>query len=291
MTRPIALGLLLCLSGTVHAQEPTQPSDVPRTERAEPRLQLRAVTELGFLGVHAHGYRSGTAGTLFNFREEGGQDVLFSFARLSAELTWSGRHTAVLLVQPLELNTEVVFERDVTVDETTFPAGTPMNLRYSFPFYRASYLYDLLAGPGRELAVGGSLQIRDATIVFTSADGRLRRDNRDVGPVPLLKARGRWELGPRYWLGFEADGIYAPIQYLNGSDNEATGALLDLSLRGGVRLTDAVEVFLNLRYLGGGARSTDEEEALREPGNGFTSNWLDFTSVSLGAAYRLPVSD
>jgi hypothetical protein len=58
-----------------------------------------------------------------------------------------------------------------------------------------------------------------------------------------------------------------------------------------VRLTDAVEVFLNLRYLGGGARGTDEEEALREPGNGFSSNWLDFTTVSLGAAYRLPVSD
>ncbi len=291
MTRRIALGLLLCLSSAARAQEPTRPSDVPREERAEPRLEFRAVSELGFLGVHAHSYRSSTTGTLFDFREEGGQDVLFSFARLSAELTWSGRHTAVLLVQPLELNTEVVAARDVTVDETTFPAGTPLNLRYSFPFYRASYLYDLLEGPGRELAVGGSLQIRDATIVFTSADGRLRRDNRDVGPVPLLKVRGRWDVGRHYWLGFEADGIYAPIQYLNGSDNEATGALLDLSLRGGVRLTDSVDVFLNLRYLGGGARSTDEDEDAREPGDGFTSNWLDFTTVSLGAVYRLPVED
>ncbi len=284
MIRGITLGALLCLAGTAHAQE-------DRPTRAEPALQLSAVSELGFVDVHANSVRFSTSGTLFRYTEEGGQDILYPWMRLSAELTWRGRHTAILLYQPLEVNTQVVLQRDLVVDDLTFVAGTPMDLRYGFPFYRASYLYDLLEGPGRELAVGGSLQLRNATIVFSSADGLLRRANRSLGPVPLLKVRGQWDLGPRYWWGFEADGIYAPIQYFNGSDNEATGALLDLSVRGGVRLSDSVDVFLNLRYLGGGARSTEDDPEKIDFGDGYASNWLDLASVSLGARYRLSVED
>jgi hypothetical protein len=280
MTHGLTLGLLLCLAGAARAHEPD-----------EPRLQLRAVGELGFVGVHANVARFSTTGTLFRYTEEGGQDLLYPWRRLSAELTWSGRHTAILMYQPLEIDTQVVLRRDVVVDDLTFPAGTPVDLRYGFPFYRASYLYDLLKGPGRELSVGGSLQLRDANIVFSSADCELRRAHRSLGPVPLLKVRGRWALGRSYWWGFEADGIYAPIEYLNGSENEATGALLDLSLRGGVRLTDSVDVFLNLRYLGGGARSTEEDPEDIEFGDGFASNWIDLATVSLGAVYRLPVDD
>ncbi len=285
MKRGIVLGVLLCLSVAARASEP---ADVPRPE---PRLVFRAVSELGFVDVLANSVRFGSDGTLFRYPEEGGQDLLYPWLRLSAELTWHGRHTAVLLYQPLRVATEVVLQRDVVVDGLTFPANTPVDLLYDFPFYRASYLYDLLPGAGRELSVGGSLQLRNATLTFTSADGTLRRANRSLGPVPLFKVRGRWALGGPYWWGFEADGIYAPIQYLNGSDNAATGALLDVSVRGGVRLTDTVEVFLNLRYLGGGARATEDDPEKIDFGDGFASNWIDLATVSLGAVYHLPVED
>ncbi|WP_426756489.1 hypothetical protein [Myxococcus sp. Y35] len=208
--------------------------------------------------------------------------------RLSAELTLKGRHTVVFLYQPLAINTEVVLQRDVRIDALDFPAGTPLDVRYSFPFYRASYLYDLLSGPDGELSVGVSLQLRNASYVFTSADGTLRRTARDVGPVPLLKVRGRWGLGGGWWAGFEADGSYAPTAIINGdSDSNTTGALLDASLRGGVRITDSVEAFLNLRYLGGGARGTSDDNE-DEIGDGFTSNWIDTATIGLGFSYRLP---
>jgi hypothetical protein len=58
-----------------------------------------------------------------------------------------------------------------------------------------------------------------------------------------------------------------------------------------VRLTGAVDVFLNLRYLGGGARGTDEEEAAMGLGDGYSSNWLNTASVTLGFLYRLPMDD
>ncbi|MBN1205901.1 MAG: hypothetical protein JXB05_13375 [Myxococcaceae bacterium] len=256
----------------------------------EPRFQVRAVGELGFLDVHSHTVRYGQGGTLFRFTEEGGQDNLFLFTRLSAELSWRGRHTAVLLYQPIDLRGETLLSRDISFHDITFPAGTPLDVRYGFSFWRASYLYDLLSGPERELAVGASLQLRNATLTFTSADGLRRWASRDVGPVPALKVRGRYTFTWGAWLGLEVDGIYASGGFLNRDNTEDSfdAGLLDASVRAGMRVTDAVDVFLNLRYLGGGARGTDEEEAARGPGDGYSSNWLNTASVSLGFIYRLP---
>ncbi|GEN07680.1 hypothetical protein SAMN05443572_101304 [Myxococcus fulvus] len=259
--------------------------------RAEPRTSLRFVGELGFLDVLSHSLRQGRDGTLFRYTEDGGQDNLYTFVRLSAELTLGKRHTVGFLVQPLLFDTDVVLRRDVRIDALTFPEGTPLNVRYSFPFYRASYLFDLLGVSEDELAVGLSLQLRNANFVFTSADGTLRRATRDVGPVPLLKVRGKWALSERWWLGLEADGSYAPTALINGDDDsDTTGALLDASVRGGIRVTPQLEAFLNLRYLGGGARGVSDDND-DEFGDGFTSNWISTATVSLGFSYRMAVTD
>jgi len=83
----------------------------------------------------------------------------------------------------------------------------------------------------------------------------------------------------------EADGIYAPVSYLNGSDNEIVGAILDSSLRTGIKMKEPINIFLNLRYLGGGAVGTSEDN--QGPGDGFVENWLNFATVSLGCVYEL----
>lgn len=283
MDRLIPLALLLGLSTAAAAQE----------RPPEPRFQVRTVAELGFLDVHSNTVRYGQGGSVFRFTEEGGQDNLFLFTRLSAELSWRGRHTAVLLYQPIELRGETLLSRDITFFDTTFPAGTPLDVRYGFSFWRASYLYDILAGPEWELAVGASLQLRNATLTFTSADGSRRWSSRDVGPVPALKVRGRYAFTSGAWLGLELDGIYASGSLLNRSNAASSfeASLLDASLRAGMRLTGTMDVFLNLRYLGGGARGTDEDEAARGPGDGYSSNWLNTASVTLGFLYRLPTGD
>ena len=43
-------------------------------------------------------------------------------------------------------------------------------------------------------------------------------------------------------VGFEADGAYAPIKYINGDSSDVIGALLDASVRGGLILNDGTEV-------------------------------------------------
>ena len=80
----------------------------------------------------------------------------------------------------------------------------------------------------------------------------------------------------------EADGIYAPVSYLNGSDNEIVGAILDASFRAGTRVRRG-DLFVNVRYLGGGAVGTGTDDI--GPGDGYVKNWLHFLIGTLGFVY------
>lgn len=192
----------------------------------------------------------------------------------------------VILYQPLNLESENVIERDIVIDSMLFIKGTPVKFKYSFPFYRASYLFDLKKEENKEIALGLSLQIRNANITFESADGAQLRTKRDVGPVPILKFRHKLPIGDKFWWGSEFDGFYAPVSYLNGSDEEVVGAILDASLRAGIKIKERGNSFLNIRYLGGGAVGTsDDDLGLGE--DGFVENWLHFVTVSLGFSWDL----
>jgi len=250
------------------------------------KFGVRAVAEIGFLGVLGHKIQFSNNGTYFDFQKEGGQDVLFPVTRLSVELDLGKRNTFIFLYQPLRLETQALMSRDVIVDSLTYPKGSSVNLLYNFPFYRSSYLRKFFHNNDKyNFEFGASVQIRNTTITFESTDGTRFRTNRNVGIVPILKTRGGIQLSNWVDIELEADGFYAPISYLNGSDNEVIGAILDASLRTGVKLSELhpVKAFLNLRYLGGGAVGTSDDDD--GPGDGYVRNWLHFTTVSLGFVY------
>jgi hypothetical protein len=247
---------------------------------------VRLIGELGFLAPLAHTIQFSKDGTRFDYVDEGGQDNLFFAARLSAELLLARRHAIILLYQPLNLQSEVLLGRDVLVDGQLFPADTGVRLRYGFDFYRVSYLYDFFGdNPRLEVSIGGSLQIRNATIDFRASDGSALRTRRDIGPVPALKARARYAFLCGAFLGLEVDGMYAPVKYLNARGSDVVGAIIDLSLRAGFAVTPRLDAFLNLRYLGGGAEGTGSRS--KGPGDGFTANWLHFLTVTLGFQWSL----
>jgi len=260
-----------------------KPAQVPASfgKTGEPFTQFRVISEFGFLVAVSHTIQFSKDGTKFDYVDEGGQDNAFLVTRHSAELELDRRHALVLLYQPLDIRTSVRLNRDVSVDGEVFARGTAMNLRYGFDFYRLSYIFDLLGDrPRDEISLGLSLQMRNAAIVFTSADGTQRRANRDVGPVPLIKLRGRWGVSERTWLGLEVDGIWAPIKYINGSDSDVEGALVDLSLRVGYRVVKSLDAFFNIRYLAGGAEGTSSDKS--GPGDGYNDNWLHFLTFTVG---------
>ncbi len=276
--------LLLSLIASPVAEAVTPTPDNSYLNNGDRPYAVHLNAEIGTLLPVSHKIQFDKGGTYFDYVKFGGQDNLFPFARFSADLDLGDRHTVVLLYQPLDLRTSVNLETDLVVDEATFLAGTPMDFRYGFSFVRGSWMYDVQPERRKELAFGLSLQIRNATIDFVSADGNLQRSNRNIGPVPILKTRIRQPVGKHAWWGFEADGFYAPVSYLNGDNNEVVGAILDASGRYGLTLNKGVDTFLNVRYIGGGAVGISDNST--GPGDGYTKNWLHFTSVSLGFALR-----
>lgn len=247
-------------------------------------LAVALDAEVGFLAPLANTIQFDHDGTKFDYVADGGQEILFPFARLQAGLDVGKRETFVFLFQPLDLQTQVVLDHDVTEDTVTFPAGSTLDLRYGFSFWRGTWLHELLPAADKELAIGLGLQLRDANIQFQSGDGTVRFSERDVGPVPLLAARTRLPIGKRGFFGAEASGSYAPIKYLNGANVDVVGALLDASVKGGFALQHGADVYACVRYIGGGAEGTS-----KNPdgfGDGYTANWLSFTSLSLGVDLR-----
>lgn len=238
-------------------------------------FNVRLVAEAGFFGVLSNEAAFGRDPSTIDFRQAAGQDNLQLYTRWSAELDLGRRHTFVFLIQPLSTEGTRTPSVDERFEDVTFRAGGPVRTRFSFPFYRLSYLYEVLQGEDGHLALGFTGQIRNAEYTYERLDGSAFARTSDVGFVPALKARGELAFDSGMFLGFEVDGIYAPISVLNGSDNETVGAIVDGSLRVGLNVHEQADVFLNLRYLGGGATNEDP--------NDYAKNWLHFVFVGLGA--------
>ncbi len=266
-----------------------EPSEQMARSVAQPTVEgmrLKLVSEFGLLSVLQNDYQGGRGATEFDFVEDGGQGLFNPFLRLSAEATWKERHTAIFLYQPIDLRTTVRLDEDVEVNNLVFPEGKTMDLRYGFDFFRATYHFDLFADPDIELGVGGGFQMRIAAVEFAPVDGSEGRFTRNLGPVPLLKVRGRYNWANGYWVGAEVDGFYANVSIANGDTNaDVTGAILDGSLRAGVHLRPGLDAFLNLRYIGGGAEGDDPDQ-MTEVDDGYNSNWLQAVTVSVGFIFE-----
>ncbi|HPB64725.1 MAG TPA: hypothetical protein PLD15_12215 [Mesotoga sp.] len=241
------------------------------------RFRLELDYESGFTGVIFHTVQFGQGGTVFNYVKDGGQDVLFPFERFTASVGID-RHTVYFLYQPLTVQTKVKLKSDLLVDDVLFPAGTGMVLNYGFPFYRLSYTYDVLRKGDSYLALGLSLQIRNADIYFESLDGTKFVANKNVGPVPVIKIKGELWFNNRVYIATDIDGFYASSSFFNGADFDFEGSVLDASLRGGLKLTDYLEAYLNLRFIGGTAKGVSKNA---DSPDGFTDNRLATINVSI----------
>jgi hypothetical protein len=252
--------------------------------RPDSPYQIILGAETGFLAVPAHTIQFGTKGSRFDYVTEGNQDVLFPFLRYTAEVIVKQKHGFTFLVQPLDIRTRALLTRDVTIDQAVFSNNTLINLRYGFTFYRGSYTYYFKNDAKGLLGAGLDFQIRNAAIEFESGDGKTYRNNDNIGPVPIIKLIGRRNFESGFWIGTELDGFYASSSFFNGADFKFVGAIWDLSLRCGLRTVYGSDLFLNVRYLGGGAYGTSQNN--EPPSDGFTDNWLNTFSVSLGAYIR-----
>jgi hypothetical protein len=270
--------LLLTIANTAFAEESN------KKQEQYPKMNLNA--EYGFLGVIDHKVQFSKNNTYFDYVKDGGQRNTFAVGKFSSDFEFNPQHSLVFLYQPLSLVTNAVLEKDMMQDNVTFTKNTPMKFLYDFPFFRGSYLYDFNDDTFEELAFGGSLQIRNASIEFESLDGSKLVSRRNIGPVPALKFRSKNRLGSNFWYGTEIDGFYAPIRYLNGGTTDVVGAILDANFKIGANLSDKYYPYLNLRYIGGGGDGTSNVR-YNEREDGYSNNWLNFVVVTLGVSTSL----
>ena len=269
--------------------------------RPDAPVNIELSSEAGFVKVLTHTITIGdpTANDAFDYVRQGGQEILAPFYRFTAEIGIGAQDTVTLLYQPLSLATQSRFDADVTLDGITFEAGQVVDITYDFPFYRVSYLHDFVRRADVELAAGMSLQLRNASVRFDSinqiANGSNDRElviSQNLGPVPIIKVRAGYHMPegliPGAFVELEADGFYASSRFFNGASYPFEGSIFDASLRAGFMPRPGLEVFGNVRLLGGGANGTrgDAREYWTESVGGYTDNFLTTLSFTVGARLR-----
>ena len=251
-------------------------------------------TEQGFIAILSHTYQNGTSaadpGSDFDFRNEGGQELLFPFARYSVGATIAGKHRVWFTYQPLEIVTNVTFKETREIGEFTFAAETPMELKYGFPFYRMSYTYDLLNNYDNAiLGVGAALQIRNASIVFKSIAGTATElyVSQNLGLVPALAIYSQYRFPFGLVLSADIAGTYASSELFNGANFEFEGSILDASLRMGYELPNGLELFGNVRFFGGTAKGLSQygNTYWTESTEKYTKNNIASLTASVGATW------
>lgn len=244
--------------------------------------------ETGIGKVLYHTIQIGESGTNFNYITQGGQELLFPYSRYVAGVVLGQTHNIRFLYQPLTIETNTRFQSGITVDDVTFAGGTPMALKYGFPFWRLSYTYDFIPGKKIDLGVGGSLQLRNASISFASLNGEDLTISQNLGPVPAINILGRYAFDSGLYINLEIVGLYASSAIINGADFEFEGSILDAAIRGGIELKNSVDAFVNLRFLGGSAKGTSEyaKDSWAESVTSYTSNYLATMALTLGVTVK-----
>jgi hypothetical protein len=254
---------------------------------AQVKTSVSAEAELGFVKIFYHTYRLGAiadGASVFDFVNQGGQEILYPFQRYTLEATLGNRNIIRFLYQPLQIDTELAFRSNVVLDGITFPANTPMRMTYSFPFYRITYLYRILNG-SFTVDAGAALQLRNASIRFARLDGLPGISvSQNLGLVPAVAVAAAWRPTSDFSLGMDATGLWASSSIINGANFQFEGSILDASLKAALTLAPGAQTFLNLRFLGGSA-SGISRYTRAEWSNSIspeTENRLATASVTLG---------
>lgn len=260
--------------------------DAPDSILGDGPAAVRLQADLGAVAQLSHRLQVGKGGSYVKIPSELGQDVLFPFTRFQVDLDLgrNRRHTVALLYQPLKFTSTVAPERDLQVGDRTFEAGRALDFQYSFPYWRLTWLYDLVPANATEVAFGLGLQLRNANIVYAAQDGSDVVSSRNIGPVPLLAFRSRGTLTGNLWFGAEVQGFWAPIKWINGSNTDVEGLIADSAVKVGLAGPKGADAYLAFRYIAGGAVGTSSNPDPYQ--DGYTRNWLHFGALSLGVALR-----
>lgn len=271
---------LLGATPTSAATKPKPAEPVPITilptapKPPAPRRFLDDLTidyETGALYVVQNDQRYGANGTFYTRSTVAQDRNLIAVQRVSAEARFADRHTVIFLYAPLDVSTRVTLDAPFTFRDTTFSAGRPVVHRYLFDGIRATYLYRFFENTSLKFDGGATLGVRNAEVSMLEASGDRFAAERDIGPVPALRGRLRYDAPNGLYALYDMDWLYTP----NGLTGGVRGGVVDTALTFGLPLQRGLDAFLRLRYLAGGAEVTSRD----------IFNWGQFVSATAGIRF------
>jgi hypothetical protein len=166
-------------------------------------------------------------------------DGPFLAGRVVLDWPLNEKHRLRFIVAPLRIDETGTASQPIVFQDTTFAPG-PIDVKYRFDSYRASYRYVFYARERWTLSGGGTLNIRDAEIRLQQ--GALTRAKTNTGVVPLLALEGEWRFAPGWYGLLDFEGLAAP-----------QGRAIDVALKLGYDITPNIAVAGGYRILDGGA--------------------------------------
>lgn len=178
-------------------------------------------------------------GTRFSLFDAAGEGPVTA-VRLELNWQFKPRHNLRIMLAPLVFKESIEFEQPVAFAGETFVANQPLDASYQFNSWRIGYHYSLINNERFSLQLGGTLKVREAEIRLEQ--GAVVSSDDDLGLVPLLHVAGEYQLGQRWTLGADLDGLAG-----------GPGRAIDLGVTLDYRLTDRFRVGADIRVLEGGA--------------------------------------
>ena len=165
-------------------------------------------------------------------------------ARLNLLWNLNDKHGVRVLLAPLSYEETGILNTNVNFAGASFQADQPVEARYKFNSWRASYRYLMVDSDRWNLWIGGTLKVRDAEIKLTQ-NGLTSSDD-DIGFVPLFYLASTYQFGERWSLKTELDALAG-----------GPGRAIDLGLRLDYRINDQWSAGAGYRTLEGGADTDD----------------------------------
>ncbi len=144
------------------------------------------------------------AGTRFSLFDAVGEGPVIA-TRLEINWLLAGRHGIRFLVAPLSYTEAAEFEMPVQFEGQSFTANQSLDASYRFNSWRVGYHYTLLQSLLSQIRVGGTLKVRDAEIRLEQGSTVASNDN--IGFVPLLYLSAQRQMGSRWTVGADMDGL------------------------------------------------------------------------------------
>ncbi len=246
--------------------------------------EIAARAEYGFSSFLQHKIKFGENNGFFDYRSDGNQSNLYPYSRYTALLGLFTNHQIEFLYQPIYVSSESTLKSDIGFDDKIFKKGQSIHSTYYFPFYRFLYRYRFLFGTDWQLEVGGGLQIRNATIEFAAPNNDNYFSRLDVGVVPLVALKGRYQFPDSVWLELDATGFWAFLPYLNGGTSSVNGWIYDVGFLAGLPVLKWLSAYLSVRTIGGGAIGSSEKSGQKT----YSNDQLLTLNPSLGIEIKLP---